>query len=70
LRDEYGLVIGHIGLMAHVDKSDSLVLVHASSKDLPGVYEGGQVVAVDLAVYLQRVDRYAGVMVTRLEEFK
>jgi len=63
LRDEYGLVVGHLGLMQ--EHEGQLVLVHAASSDLDGVYEGGQVVMVDLAIYLQRVDRYAGVFVTR-----
>ena|GEM_PF-158738 len=65
LRDEYGLVIGHIGVMAARD--GQLELVHAASSGLPGLYEGGRVVSVDLAVYLARVERYAGIMVTRLE---
>ncbi len=68
LRQEYGLVIGHLGLMSGAGQDNSLRLFHAASKDLPGEYEGGRVVAVDLATYLRRVDRYAGVMVTRLED--
>ena len=67
VRDEYGLVVGHVGVMARCAKGDQLCLVHAASSDLPGQYKGGQVVSVDLSVYLERVDRYAGVFVTRLE---
>ncbi len=40
-------------------------LVHAASKPLPGWYEGNAVVKVPLAVYLQRVERYGGLIVTR-----
>ncbi|MCP4291466.1 MAG: hypothetical protein GY780_06495 [bacterium] len=65
LRDKYGLVIGHLGLMAQFD--DELLLVHAASSDLDDEYKGGQVVSVSLSTYLKRVDRYAGVMVTRLK---
>ncbi len=68
LRDEYGLVIGHLGLMSRSGQDDPLQVFHAASKDLPGEYEGGRVVAVDLSTYLRRVERYAGVMVTRLGE--
>jgi len=70
LRDEYGLVVGHIGMMGNSREGDSLKVYHAASKDLPGEYEGGKVVSVDLEVYLQRVDRYAGIMVTRLEDYR
>lgn len=65
LRDEHGLVVGHLGLMGvHENR---LLLTHAASSDLDGEYKGGNVVMVDLATYLQRVDRYAGVFVTRLD---
>ena len=67
LRDEYGLVVGHIGVMAKCGNDDQLCLLHAASSDLSGQYEGGQVVSVDLSIYLERVERYAGVFVTRLE---
>ncbi len=67
LRQDYGLAIGHIGLMAINPESGALELYHAASKDLPGQYQGSQVVSVDLATYLERVERYGGVMVSRLE---
>lgn len=65
LRDEYGLVVGHLGLM--VKYEGRILLAHAASSALSGEYEGGNVVHVELATYLERVDRYAGVMVTRLD---
>ena len=63
LRQEYGLVVGHIGLV--VVQDGEVVLIHAASSDLEGSYQGGTVVQVPLADYLARVDKFAGVMVTR-----
>jgi len=63
LRREYGLVIGHIGIVIIEDGRPWLV--HAASSDLEGWYEGGTVVTVPLEVYLERVERYSAIMVTR-----
>ena len=63
LRRQYGLVIGHIGIV--IIEEGRPWLVHAASSDLEGWYEGGTVVSVPLAVYLERVERYSAVMVTR-----
>ena len=63
LRREYGLVIGHIGIVIVEDGQPWLV--HAASSDLEGWYEGGTVVSVPISVYLDRVERYSAVMVTR-----
>ena len=63
LRDEYGLAIGHIGLL--IGEMGELRLVHAASSGLSGEYEGGRVVSVPLSVYLPRVDRFQGLIVTR-----
>lgn len=63
LRRQYGLVIGHIGLVV-VDE-ERRWLVHAASSDLEGWYAGGTVVKVPLQEYLSRVEKFAGVMVTR-----
>jgi hypothetical protein len=63
LRREFGLVIGHIGIV--IESEGRPWLVHAASKGLEGWYEGGTVVKVPLAVYLDRVGRYSGIMVTR-----
>jgi hypothetical protein len=65
LRDEHGLVIGHLGIVIVEDGEPWLV--HAASKPLPGWYERPGVVSVPLAVYLARVERYGGVMVTRFD---
>jgi len=64
LRDEHGLVIGHLGIVI-VDPDGQRWLVHAASKPLEGRYEGGRVVKVPVKEYLDRVDRFAGVIVTR-----
>lgn len=63
LRDQHGLVIGHIGLV--ISEEGRPWLVHAAVSGLPGWYEGGTVVKVPLGEYLARVERFAGVMVTR-----
>jgi len=63
LREEYGLVIGHIGIV--ILEEDEPWLVHAARSDLDGWYEGGRIVKVPLAVYLERVDKFVGVVVTR-----
>ncbi|MDP6418574.1 MAG: DUF1460 domain-containing protein [Candidatus Krumholzibacteria bacterium] len=65
LREDYGLVIGHIGIVILEDKTPCLV--HAASRSLSGHYEGGRVVQVPLADYLQRVERFHGVIVSRFD---
>jgi hypothetical protein len=65
LRDTYGLVIGHVGLVIVQDGRPWLV--HAAVSGLSGWYEGGTVVKVPLVEYLGRVERFAGVKVTRFE---
>jgi hypothetical protein len=64
LRDTYGLVIGHVGLVIIEDGKPWLV--HAAVSGLSGWYEGGTVVKVPLVEYLGRVERFAGLKVTRL----
>ena len=66
LRDEYGLMIGHVGIV--ILEEGEPWLVHAASSDLPGWYEGGQIVKVPLAEYLARVERYGAIMVTRFSK--
>jgi len=66
LRTEYGLVIGHVGVIV-VDDGVPM-LIHTASKPLPGWYDQGGVVKVPLAEYLRRVERYDGVMITRFDQ--
>ncbi len=56
-------MIGHAGVVI-IEQGEPWV-AHAASSDLPGRYEGGRVVALPLAEYLARVERFAGVIVTR-----
>jgi hypothetical protein len=63
LREEQGLVIGHIGIVIVEDGRPWLV--HAARSGLDGWYDGGRVVSVPLDVYLRRVERFAGVVITR-----
>jgi len=65
LRTEYGLVIGHVGIIV-VDHGIPM-LIHAASKPLPGWYDQGGIVKVPLAEYLHRVERYDGVLITRFD---
>lgn len=65
LRGEYGLVVGHQGIARIVD--GEVHLIHAASKDLPGVYTGNRVVRVPLRTYLERVESHKGVLVARVE---
>ena len=64
LRDQYGLVIGHVGLVIVEDGQPWLV--HAAVSGLSGWYDGGTVVKVPLPEYLGRVEKFGGVMVTRM----
>jgi len=63
LRQKYGLVIGHIGIV--VVEEGQRMLIHAASSDLADWYEGGTVVQVPLLEYLARIEKFSGVMVTR-----
>lgn len=63
LRDEYGLVIGHLGIV--IMKQGRPWLVHAASSGLEGYYDAGRIAEVPLDVYLARVEKFSGVVVTR-----
>jgi hypothetical protein len=63
LRRDHGLVIGHVGVVVLDDGRPWLV--HAASRPLPTWYERTGIVRVPLDEYLLRVERYAGVVVTR-----
>jgi hypothetical protein len=63
-REETGAVIGHMGIIER--RGGTVHLVHAALRALPGVYEGNRIVSVPLSTYLERVDRFAGLVLTRL----
>lgn len=64
LRQDYGLVIGHLGIVLVED--GEVFLAHAAAKPLPGHYEESGLVKVRLSDYLTRVEKFAGIIVTRL----
>jgi len=65
LRQQYGLLIGHQAIVVH--DGDTVAMLHAAIGDLEGVYRGNRVVQVPLATYLGRIDKFKGVMVSRIE---
>lgn len=65
LRQEHGLVIGHAGIV--ILREGVPWLVHAASRPLAPWYDRGGVVEVPLGEYLQRVERYHAVVVTRFQ---
>jgi len=60
-------VIHHIGLIDR--RGGDVDFIHAAIKPLPGEYEKTGAVRVPLKTYLERVDRFKGIAVTRLVEF-
>jgi len=65
MRQEYGLVIGHQGIVQRL--GNTVTVIHAAQSDLSGEYRGNRIVRVPLATYLRRVDSFKGIIVTRLE---
>jgi hypothetical protein len=66
MRREYGLVIGHQGIVQR--RGDEVSVIHAAQSDLPGEYEGNRIVRVPLSTYLRRVESFKGIIVTRIED--
>ena len=64
MRQEYGLVIGHQGIARRRDRD--VDVIHAAISDLAGEYDGNRVVRIPLRTYLERVESFKGVIVTRL----
>lgn len=60
-------VVHHIGIIDR--RGGSVDLLHAAVKPLPGFYDRAGAARVPLRDYLQRVDRFKGIAVTRLVEF-
>ncbi len=59
--------IHHIGIIDR--RNGRTELLHAALKPLPGLYESNGLVRVGLDQYLGRIDRFRGIVVTRLNEF-
>lgn len=66
LRREHGIVIGHAGVLVLED--GEIWLIHAASRPLTPWYDRAGVVGVPLLEYLRRVERYGGIVVTRLDD--
>lgn len=60
-------VIQHVGILDR--RGGEVNLVHAAARPIPGIYEKPGVVRIPLQTYLHRVDRFKGIVVTRLIEF-
>jgi hypothetical protein len=64
---EQGVIIAHVGIIRIENGIPQLI--HPASKGLEGIYAGGKVEKLPLATYLQRVENFKGIMVTRVESF-
>jgi len=62
-----GTMIHHIGLVERA--GDEVNLIHPASRPLPGVYAAPGLQRVPLPLYLARVGKFKGIVVTRLQEF-
>lgn len=64
---ESGALVGHVGVA--VRDGGTLYYIHPASSDLLGEYEGGGIVKVPLKTYLDRVEKFKGIIVTRVQLF-
>ena len=62
-----GVLISHLGIVKR--SGNGVDLIHAAKSPLEGIYEGGKVEKVPLRTYLDAIDRFKGIVVTRIEEF-
>lgn len=62
-----GAIIGHLGIVRI--EGGQIYLMHAASKGLEGLYQGGKIEKVALRTYLERVESFKGIMITRIENF-
>jgi len=62
-----GTLIHHIGILAR--SGDEVELIHPASRPLPGVYEKTGLARLPLKIYLRRVGKFKGIVVTRLKDF-
>ena len=64
---DVGAIIGHLGIIKI--EGGQVYLIHAASQGLTGLYEGGRIVKVPLKTYLERVETFKGIMLTRVQDF-
>lgn len=62
-----GTLVHHIGILDC--EGDEPVLIHPAARPLKGHYDAGGLVRVPLSAYLAGIDRFKGMVVTRLKEF-
>jgi hypothetical protein len=62
-----GILIQHLGIIRR--EGDVPHLIHAAKTGLAGFYEGGKIAKVPLKTYLDRVELFKGIVVSRIEEF-
>ncbi len=62
-----GILIQHLGVLKR--EGNEIVLIHAAKAGLAGIYQGGRIERVPLKTYLDRVDLFKGIVVSRVEEF-
>jgi hypothetical protein len=62
-----GILIHHLGVLVCSEKRCDLI--HAAKAPLPNHYEGGKIERIALKTYLGLVERFKGIVVTRIEEF-
>lgn len=62
-----GILIQHLGIGTR--EGSEVYLIHAAKQPLSGYYDGGKVEKVPLRTYLDRVDTFKGILVSRIGEF-
>jgi len=62
-----GTMIHHLGILFRHE--GQVYLAHPASRPLAGIYEKPGLVSLPLRVYLGRVGKFKGIVVTRLKEF-
>ena len=62
-----GILIQHLGVVMR--ENTEVYLIHAAKNPLSGYYDGGKIEKVPLRTYLDRVDLFKGILVSRIEEF-
>lgn len=62
-----GILIQHLGIISRDGATP--FLIHAAKTGLAGYYDGGRIARVPLKDYLDRVELFKGIAVSRIEEF-
>jgi hypothetical protein len=62
-----GTLIQHLGVVTR--EGTEVYLIHAALHGLSGYYDGGKIEKIPLRIYLNHVDIFKGILVSRVEEF-